>query len=91
MARLDHMASSVTTRWKKTTEFAQDGCSVVSDTIANSTVILDVSEDLVASRIGVVGRDTLMLDLFKPIGLTLNRASFTQWLRTFRAESCNVS
>lgn len=36
-------------------EFIQDGLSIVSDTITNSTVILDVSEDLVASRVRVVG------------------------------------
>ena len=77
MARLNptHKTSSATGRYRKT-EFIQDGFSIVRDTVANCTVILDVSEDLVTSRVGVVGRDTLVLDLFKPIRFTLTRASF---------------
>ena len=57
-------------------EYSQDGRSVVRDTVTNSSIILDVPEDLVASRVRVVSRDALMLDLLKPIWLIRRCLSF---------------
>ena len=88
IARLDHNVSLVTHGVEKRVKFVQDCLSIVRDAVANSTVILDISEDLVASGVGVVGRGTLMLDLFKPVGFTGMRASSIQ---LFKTESCNVS
>ena len=71
IARLNHEVSSAIRRIEKRSKFVQDGRSIVRDAVANGTIILDVSESLVASGVGVVGRDTLMLDLFKPVGFTV--------------------
>ena len=75
MARLDSTESSTTHTRENKMKSPQDGLGIVRDTIANSTVILDVSEDLVTSRVGVVGRDTSMLYLFKPVGFVITRGS----------------
>ena len=74
----------------KKAKSVQDGVSIVRDTIADSPIIFDVSEDLVAGRVGVVGRNTLVLDLFKPVGFIVTRDSSTHRGRTFRAVGCNV-
>ena len=58
-------------------EYSQDGRSIVRYTVTNSTIILDVPEDLVAGGVRVVSRDSLMLDLFKPIWLIRRCLSFT--------------
>ena len=77
IARLDHNISLVIHGVEKEFKFVQDGLSIIRDAVANSAVILDVAEDLVASGVGVVGRSTLVLDLFKPVGFTGMRASST--------------
>jgi hypothetical protein len=44
-----------------------DSRSVVSSTITNGTVVLDVTEDLVGILVGVVRRNTLALDVSEPV------------------------
>jgi len=89
IARLDYNVSLAVHGVEKRSKFVQDCIGIVRDAVANRTVILDVSKDLVASGVGVVGRGTLMPDLLKPVGFIGVRTSST-W-RAFRIKSCNVS
>lgn len=58
-------------------ESSHNCLGIIRNTISDGTVVLDISEDLVTGRVGVVGCDTLMVYFFEPVRFIITRVSST--------------
>lgn len=65
-----------------------DGSSVIGDTVTNSTEVLDVTENLVATGVVVERRDTLVLDGLEPVGIV---GAGSAWSEGSRARGSELS